>query len=328
MNTVSTTIIEFDMDNQTFKNILLDEFEINLQNQNKIYWIHSDLNQQDNFNKLIEKLRLPEQIVQLCIQEEAIPKIIETKDSLAIQIECLLSSELVSDQEVKFGNLIFYLTSRYCFTASSQSISALFSFEESYEKNIKYAKTPCFILFLILDNIINDFSRLLLDFELLADQIDLHIRENQDNKNIYSDVMNIKKQVMKIQHHIATIRDVLMRVSGRMIVVISDQCRASLASLLDHSQIIFNEAGAIREILKNTLDQIDNALMQRMNSTMKVLTAFAAIFLPLSLIAGIYGMNFHWIPELQWKYGYFWALGLMLCCGLMLYGIFRWKKWF
>ena len=68
--------------------------------------------------------------------------------------------------------------------------------------------------------------------------------------------------------------------------------------------------------------------MQKMNESIRILTAFASIFLPLTLITGIYGMNFRRIPELSWTYGYFYALSLIvICAGALLY-LFKKMKWF
>lgn len=328
MNSIlPTSFIEFDLIQHTFESISFDDFLNKNHVENKIYWIHINLRQLPAKSAELKKLRLPKIVLQLCAEKDTLPKLIEVQDALVLKMECLLNNELGKKEvEVQFSNLIICLTERYCFTASLDSIPALLNFNEHFLKSVKYAQTPCFILFLILDNAINDFSKLLIEFEYRADLIDLQIRDT--HKNIFNEVMIIKKQVMKIQHHLTAIRDVLMRISGRKIPVISEPCRASLINLLDHCRIIFNEAEAIRDILKNTLDQIDNALMQKMNNTMKVLTAFAAIFLPLTLIAGIYGMNFAWIPELHWKYGYFWALFLMGLVALILFIFFKKKDWF
>lgn len=119
-----------------------------------------------------------------------------------------------------------------------------------------------------------------------------------------------------------------MRISGKKIEVISELCRKSLIDLYNHSQALTAEADSEREILKGMLDQIDNSIMHRISDTMKVLTAYATIFMPPTLITGIYGMNFHWIPELSWEYGYFYALSLILGSGLTLYLVFKRLKWF
>lgn len=323
---MSLTIVEFDLVNKTINNLLLKNFAIDPSEPQKIYWIHSDLVLDSEFWDLANKLELADEAITCCKENKFIPKLIDNNDTITLQVECSLVNEISSKNDFEFGNLIVHLTGRYCFTASSKVLPAITRFEANYDKYLKFARTPCFILFILLDNVVNDFSQVLLDYEYMADQIDLTIRSVE--KNIYSKVMNIKKNVMRVQHNIATIRDILMRISGKSISVISAQCRASLANLLDHCQIIFNEAQAVRDSLRNTLDQIDNALMQRLNNTMKVLTAFAAIFLPLTLISSIYGMNFKWIPELDWEYGYFWALGSMGLCALLLIWWFKRNKWF
>lgn len=197
---------------------------------------------------------------------------------------------------------------------------------KSCPKSLPYAKTSCFLLFLLLEGVINDYAKIHLAYEELADQLDAQIRT--PNKNTYSQVLELKHGVMKVKRYTIAIREILMRITSRNILVISEQCRTSLYNLSNHCHLIVNEIDSLRDMLNGLLGQIDNQLMQNMNETMKVLTAFAAIFLPLSLITGIYGMNFYWMPELGWKYGYFWALGLIVLCALLLFLIFRKKKWF
>ncbi len=320
-----STIIEFDLIGHSFKDIAVDSLQFDHDNKDKVYWIHCDLNQAGELAKFEDKLKLPEHIMEWCQSKEKQPIFIEDELSLTIEVECLLDTVLNEQQKADSESLIIYLTSRYCFTASSQSIPALLVFLKNYTKALPYAKTSCFILYLILDNIINDYTKLLHDFQLQSDQIDLKVREMQDK--IYSEVINIKKQVMKSKRYISSIRDTLMRISSRKIFVVSKSCRLSLRNLFTHSQMIFVQFDSVRDSLKSTLDQIDNVLMQKMNNTMKVLTAFAAVFLPMSLIAGIYGMNFS-MPEFAWKYGYLWPLSLMIFFGGLLIWLFRKKEWF
>lgn len=326
MNILPTTIIEFDLTERVFKEIPWEQFVIDPENDNKIYWIYFDLNQKQHFASIAATLHLPDYVIQDCYDEDKSPKLYDDEMSVTIQTQCLLATELKNDEEVESESLILHLTPRYCFTASTVAIPALLLFIKSCSKALPYAQTSCFILFMLMDNIINDYSKMMLDFELISDQSDLRVREMDDD--IYNEVVNLKKQLMKTKRYISAIRDILMRITSRKMPVISQECRRSLRNLFNHSQMIFVQVDSIRDILNSTLEQIDNFLMQKMNRTMKVLTAFAAIFLPLSLIAGIYGMNFHNIPELHWKYGYLWALLLMLCCGGTLIYIFIKKKWF
>lgn len=325
MKLLDSMVVEFDLSNHTYKSVELVEMSRLLSDSSKIYWIHCNLADTNTIPFLTETLQLPEEVIQLCNAEDVMPKLLESGESLTMRIQCLVSWHARDTHHAQMGNMIIHLTSRYCLTLSDEPVPALQEFTHSYPKAIKYAKTPCFILFLMLDNVINDYSEALFDFELYLEDLDSTLRESETNP--YNDVMEMKKLVMKIKRYTVALRDILMRISGRKIAVVSEKCRLSLSNLFDHSQMIVAEADAIRELLNGTLDQIDNALMQQMNESMKVLTAFAAIFLPMSLIAGIYGMNFRWIPELQWRFGYFWALFLMFLCCFFLIFIFRKKKW-
>ena len=323
----TTTIIEFDLENQSHQKLSLDEYAIDLQDTNKILWIHCDLNDQHAFQKIAEKIHLADDVVNLFMQKDPTPRLVEFDDAVTVQLPCLITHEIdMHHLEETFSYLMIHLSDRYCITASTQSIPAITQFNNNFTKALKYAKTPCFILFLVMDNVVDDFAKTLFNFETITDQFDLRIRHSHEN--IYSEVMDVKNHTMKIRRFIIATKEILMRLSGRKMSVISSSCRASLSNLLNETHMISNEADSIRDILNNLLDQIDNVLMQKMNETMRVLTAFASIILPLTLITGIYGMNFHWIPELEWKYGYFAVLILLVVVGGILFYIFKKKKWF
>ncbi|HAT6937983.1 TPA: magnesium transporter [Legionella pneumophila] len=326
MHSFDSIAVEFDLKNHSMQKIAIEDLNIDYQDKDKIYWIHSNLNQKNIFKKLREKLRLPEQVIQLCGEKDNRSTTIEIDEALTLQIQGLCSMKLNDSYDADFGNLIIHLTPNYCFTASKTLSSVLFDLLKSCPKSLPYAKTSCFLLFLLLEGVINDYAKIHLAYEELADQLDAQVRTT--NKNTYSQVLELKHGVMKIKRYTIAIREILMRLTSRNILVISEQCRTSLYNLSNHCHLIVNEVDSLRDMLNGLLGQIDNQLMQNMNETMKVLTAFAAIFLPLSLITGIYGMNFYWMPELGWKYGYFWALGLIVLCAFVLFLIFRKKKWF
>lgn len=84
----------------------------------------------------------------------------------------------------------------------------------------------------------------------------------------------------------------------------------------------------LRDLADSALSTYLSSVSNRMNEVMKVLSVVAAIFLPLALVAGIYGMNFAYMPELQWRYGYFGAIGGMAGMAVSLVVYFRKKKWF
>lgn len=325
MNSLGTIIVEFDIANRSHRTIALPDFLTQPLDESKIYWIHYNTAHTHHFKELAQKLSLPPETKQLCQQKNTISKLIDDGQTLSLKFQCIMEKEFSLNREEHFANMVIHLTSQYCFTASSKPLPALLEFQNSYEKALRFAKTSCFILFLIMDNVVNDYAQFLFNFEVVSDQMDIKVRENHEN--IYSDVTDIKHRVMEIKRCTVAIREILMRVSGRKIAVVSEDCRISLYNLFNQSQMIFNEIDSIRDMLNAMLSQMDYHLMHRMNKTMQVLTAFAAVFLPLTLITGIYGMNFQNMPELHWQYGYYYAIGLIITCGSILLYLFKRMKW-
>lgn len=325
MSTPPITVIEFDIRDRTSKDVSLDAIDFSSVEKGKIYWIHYDLSTFEKFDYLVEKLHLPEFLIQLCKEEDTVQKVIDSGDALTLQIESLIETKMhIHPNDSK--NLIIHLTKAYCLTLTNETAPAIERFKENYSQNLKFALTPGFILFLLLDNVINDFSAVLQEYESVADSLDITIREGKETP--YSDVIVLKNQVIKVKRDTASMRDILMRITGRKIEVVSEECRLSLIGLFHHVQMVVNEAESIRDILNSSLNLIENSEMQKMNRTMRILTSFSAIFLPLTVITGIYGMNFHWLPELSWTYGYFFALGLMVVCAAGLLLTFKKMKWF
>ncbi|OAI49471.1 magnesium transporter [Gammaproteobacteria bacterium SCGC AG-212-F23] len=326
MDMLESTAIEFDLLNRNLKRMSIDDLVIDFDNVNKVYWVHANLHQPDIFKKICDILRLPAATIKLCEEKDTLPLLVDDDDTLSLRIQCLLSGKLQKDKEIDFSTLIIHLTKNFCLTASAMPVPILQEFIDNCPKSIRYAKTPCFILFLMIELVINAYAKILFDFEFVTDQIDSSVTAMKTRG--YTTVMRVKHQAMKVKRYVVALQEILMRISGREIAVISEQCRMSLQNLSNHCYMVTNEIDSIREMLNSLLNQLDNALMQKMSNTMQVLTSFATILLPLSLITGIYGMNFHWMPELNWKYGYFYALGLLAVCGIGLFYIFKKKKYF
>ena len=100
-----------------------------------------------------------------------------------------------------------------------------------------------------------------------------------------------------------------------------------LRDLYDHVLQILDTIETYREIIENIQNIYLTSLSNKMNSVMKTLTVFTAIFMPLTFIAGIYGMNFDNMPELRHPYGYFYTLGFMTLITAALWFYFKWKKY-
>ena len=100
-----------------------------------------------------------------------------------------------------------------------------------------------------------------------------------------------------------------------------------LRDLYDHTIQVIDTIDTYRDMMSGLYDLYLSEISFRMNSVIQVLTIMSTIFIPLTFLAGIYGMNFDNMPELHWKYGYFILLGVMLAIGLGLIRLFKQKNW-
>jgi len=101
-----------------------------------------------------------------------------------------------------------------------------------------------------------------------------------------------------------------------------------LRNIYDHTIQVIDTIETFRDMLSGMLDIYLSSVSNKMNEVMKVLTIIATIFIPLTFITGIYGMNFQYMPELGWRWSYFGVLSVMVIMGIGMVIYFRMKKWF
>ena len=104
--------------------------------------------------------------------------------------------------------------------------------------------------------------------------------------------------------------------------------RAFFNDVNDHLQFVLQTIEICRETLSSLVDLYISNNDLRMNDIMKRLTVVSTIFIPLTFLVGVWGMNFKLMPELDWQYGYFFAWSLMVVIGIIVYAYFRMKKWY
>jgi magnesium transporter len=109
--------------------------------------------------------------------------------------------------------------------------------------------------------------------------------------------------------------------------LIGEATSVYLRDVYDHTIQIIDTIESFRDMVSGMLDIYLSSISNRMNSVMKVLTIIATIFIPLTFVAGIYGMNFESMPELKWKYGYAAVWIVMLALGAIMIVYFKRKKW-
>jgi len=141
-------------------------------------------------------------------------------------------------------------------------------------------------------------------------------------------IMKLKRSTLRIHRVMAPQREVLNSLSRGEFPLIKPEAQIFYRDVYDHVVRVEDLNQTIRDRADNALATYLSAVANRQNETMRVLSVVATIFLPLTLLAGIYGMNFEYMPELQWRWGYFMVLGIILLVVLVVIWRFWASGWF
>jgi len=183
-------------------------------------------------------------------------------------------------------------------------------------------------LYAIADEIVDDYMEIVEDLEERADELEGRVFESDDpgSARLQQQILRLRRDDVRLRRHAVPMRQALDRLADDSPMV-TDRLVPYLRDVTDHLLRTIELADGVREILTTVVDIRMAQSANRLNEVMKKLTAWAGIILVPTLIAGIYGMNFRHMPELDWLLGYPMALGLMAVSALVLYLGFRKRGW-
>ncbi len=183
-----------------------------------------------------------------------------------------------------------------------------------------------FLLYSIVDIMVDAHFPLLVQFEEAVDQLQDQIFEHAEDSQL-DELLHLKRDLNVLRRHSLPQRELLNQISRGDATFIKREHLIYFRDAYDHMFRISETIDVDREQMTGTMDAYLSVIANRTNEIMKVLTIFSAIMLPLTLIAGIYGMNFEHMPELKWVKGYPFALGLMLGTAVFMLGWFWYRGW-
>jgi len=140
-------------------------------------------------------------------------------------------------------------------------------------------------------------------------------------------IRRLKRDMIFLRKSVWPLREAVSSLERCETALVQKTTGVYLRDVYDHTVQVIDTVESARDMLSGMLDIYLSSISNKMNEVMKVLTIFAAIFIPLTFIAGVYGMNFVNMPELQWKYGYFTVWSVMVLVAVTLLIFFRRRKW-
>lgn len=183
-----------------------------------------------------------------------------------------------------------------------------------------------YLFYALIDSVVDSYIFVL---EKMGAQAERYEQKNFDqmDENFPIEVNRLRTELLLIKKAIYPIREALKQICREGSGFVSDATIPFMRDAYEHSIQIQETAESYRDMMNGLIHAYATSVSQKTNETMKVLTMFASIFIPLTFIVGVYGMNFRHMPELEWRWGYWACWGLMAAiAGAILY-YFRRKKW-
>ena len=190
----------------------------------------------------------------------------------------------------------------------------------------RYAQTPSFLLYELWDHLVENYQEVQNRFEELVERVQRELILSV-NESVFVQVSELGTDLLHFRKILLPARAVLTELATRKSVFISEATQPYLNNMVGAVDRVLQDLIVDHEVLNNTLNLHMSMVSHRTNLIMQRLTVFSVIFMPLTFLCGIYGMNFDYLPEVKWELGYvmFWGVAATIV-GLQLSWLAR-KKW-
>lgn len=289
-----------------------------------IVWVDVADPTSEDFDELAQEFGFHALSIEDCRNEHQRPKVEEYQGYYFI---VLYEAELIMGRHLELRELNIFLGKNYLVTVHSQPIRALETAERLWRGWTDLAERGTGLLaYLLIDTIVDNYMPLL---DSLSDRMDeLEDQIFVDFKvEALEEIFRIKKSLLFLRRSVTPLRDVFNTLLRREQQIFSRETHVYFQDVFDHLIRVADTIDTLRDLLGATMDAYLSVSGTRMNMVMKRLTSISTILMSVTLVAGIYGMNFDFMPELKWRFGYVGALGSMLAIGVTLYLYFRKIKW-
>ncbi|MNV24129.1 Magnesium transport protein CorA [compost metagenome] len=173
-----------------------------------------------------------------------------------------------------------------------------------------------------MDNYFSVGDRIEARIEKLEEDILMHTK-----KSHLSEIIGLRSEILWLKKMLGPQKEVINTLNKKDLRLIDDQLQKYFSDIYENAVKISETFETYRDLMGNLREAYQSSIANRANEIMRVFTAITTIFMPLTVITGIYGMNFDHMPELHTKYGYYGVIGVMLTLGCGMLYVFRKKEW-
>lgn len=327
-NQIAIKVIDFDAEKFIEDDIKTIREISEHQHTNTVTWINVDgLHNTKVMQEITTTFNLDSLAIAEVLNTTARPRAIEYNDC------CLISLKMLRVDETKdvtiIENLSLILTKSILISFQEQKGDVFEPVRDrirKHKRRIRNGGTD-YLTFALLDIVVDNYLYVL---GLLGEKIET-LEEKlllNPNQNVINEINNFKRELNLLRKSIKPAKEMIFSLAKTESDFIGEDTYIHIKELEDNISQANDASDNYREILSDQLNIYHTTISSKLNDIMKFLTVFSVIFIPLTFIAGIYGTNFEYVPELKYKYSYFvmWFVMILVTIGMLLF--FKKKKWF
>ena len=307
---------------EDFPEARISEARLNAKN---VVWADVSDPTSEDFLELADEFNFHPLSIEDCRHAHQRPKVEEYQ---GYYFMVLYEAELVGPHDhLELRELNIFLGANYLVTVHSRPIRAVDIARRLWGEWMDRAEHGSgMVAYLLIDAIVDDYMPLLDILNERMDDLEDKIFGDFQPETI-QEIFRVKKQLLYLRRSITPLRDVFNTMLRREQPIFKRETHVYFQDVFDHIIRVADTIDTLRDMLSSTMEAYLSVSGNRMNMVMKRLTSVATILMSVTLIAGIYGMNFDFMPELKWKYGYIFALVSIFGVGFGLYLYLRKVKW-
>jgi magnesium transporter len=286
------------------------------------YWVDFESPDQEEIKLLSDHFKFHPLAIEDCLENLERPKV-DYYDTYTFFIFQALGEDSLDPLEIDL-----FVGQNYIVTFHKPKLKEIDSVCEKVINNETIrTQGPTYLAYLILDKIVDRYFPAVYHIEDYLSEIDVR-SGGRRFLNLIDQVFDLRADLLKLGHIVTSTRELLYRMLNSNHLKDFQNNKRHLNDIYDHLLQLSDTIESSREITKDIRDSYLSINSHRMNKIMTILTIISSIFIPLTFIVGIYGMNFDYMPELRWRYGYFLILGIMAFIGISMLLWFKLKGWF
>ena len=324
--------ISFDRTEKTTRPFSLADLERELADPGVFSWIDVQAASIDPLNDVLQRLGIDLVLTSHFSAPEILPRIVERPDCLAFYLYEVEDPEHHLDTRLGLHDLvvmrmILVLGADFVLTYHTTDLDIVKYVREQLDEAFrKWGKTQSFIAFLFLQKCMYDYAHLNLANDNFLDSMQSRVLKG-DPDELAADISTAGGNIVTLKKLASSLYIVLMQVATKRSVFVSEEGRLFYREMLDSASAVRESIDSSRDLLDGITAGVQAQSAHRTSEIARVLTVVSSIILPLTLLTGIYGMNFEFMPELSWRWSYFVLLYILLTIGLTLLTVFWRLGW-